>query len=192
MADEDQHLIETTLSSEQVFQGGFLDVRRDIVRLPSGDTAWREYIVHPGAVAVVPVLDDGRVVLVRQYRLPLRRVMLEFPAGKIDPGESTRTCALRELAEETGYRASEVARACDMHNAAAYSNEHIELWFARGLAPGDQALDHGEHIDVVEMSLEELEALAQRGELSDVKTLIGVMWLRRWRDAAWPLRWETV
>lgn len=192
MADDDTHLSETTLASEQLLQGGFLDVRRDTVRLPDGHTATREYIVHPGAVAVVPVLDDGRVVLVRQYRLPLQRVMLEFPAGKIDPGESTRTCALRELAEETGYRATEVARACDTHNAAAYSTEHIEIWFARGLSAGVQALDEGEHVEVVTMSLDDLQALAQRGELTDVKTLIGLMWLRRWRDGEWPLPWQPV
>jgi ADP-ribose pyrophosphatase len=189
---DDRHLIETSVASEQLLRGGFLDVRRDTVRLPDGRTATREYIVHPGAVAVVPVLDDGRVVLVRQYRWPLQRVMLEFPAGKIDRGESTRSCALRELAEETGYRPREIAPACDTHNAAAYSTEHIEIWFARGLAAGAQALDDGEHVEVVAMSVDELEALAQRGELTDVKTLVGLMWLRRWRDGAWNLPWEPV
>jgi ADP-ribose pyrophosphatase len=186
----DDHLIETTESTEQLLRGQFLDVRRDTVRLPgSEDRATREYIVHPGAVMVVPILDDGRLVLERQWRCPLQRVLLEFPAGKIDPGEDTLACAVRELQEETGYRAREWARACEMHNAAAYSTERIELWFARGLLAGPARLDHGEHIEVLAMEAGELEALAAAGELTDAKTLIGLLWLQRWREGCWPLRW---
>jgi ADP-ribose pyrophosphatase len=189
MADE--HLIETTESTEQLLRGRFLDVRRDTVRLPgSSDLTTREYIVHPGAVMVIPLLDDGRLVLERQWRCPLQRVLLEFPAGKIDPGESTLACAVRELQEETGYRARAWARACEIHNAAAYSTERIELWFARGLEPGPAQLDHGEHIEVLAMEAEALEALAARGELTDAKTLIGLLWLSRWRAGQWPLDWQ--
>ena len=189
MADE--HLIETTERTEQLLRGRFLDVRRDTVRLPdSGDRATREYIVHPGAVMVLPILDDGRLVLERQWRCPLQRVMLEFPAGKIDPGEDTLACAMRELEEETGYRAREWARACEMHNAAAYSTERIEVWFARGLVAGPARLDHGEHIEVLAMEAGELDALAAAGELTDAKTLIGLLWLERWRDGRWPLQWQ--
>jgi ADP-ribose pyrophosphatase len=189
MADE--HLIETTESTEQLLRGRFLDVRRDTVRLPgSSDLTTREYIVHPGAVMVIPLLDDGRLVLERQWRCPLQRVLLEFPAGKIDPGEGTLACAVRELQEETGYRAREWARACEIHNAAAYSTERIELWFARGLKPGPAQLDHGEHIEVLAMEAEALEALAARGELTDAKTLIGLLWLARWRAGQWPLEWQ--
>ena len=187
---DDTHLLETTLHTEQLLRGNFLDVRRDTVRLPTGDTATREYVVHPGAVMVVPVLDDGRLVMERQFRCPLGRVLLEFPAGKMDPGENHKACALRELAEETGYRAAELARACVTHNAAAYSTEGIEIWFARGLTLGERDLDHGEHIDVVAMEAAELESLAARGELTDAKTLIGLLWLSRWRAGAWPLQWE--
>jgi ADP-ribose pyrophosphatase len=187
---DDSHLTETVLQTEQLLRGNFLDVRRDTVRLPTGDTATREYIVHPGAVAVVALLDDGRVVMERQFRCPHRRIFLEIPAGKIDPGEDHKACAIRELAEETGYRAAEWARACVMHNAIAYSTEGIEIWFARGLTEGEHARDHGEHIDILPMHQAELEALAARGELTDAKTLIALMWLARWREGAWPLQWE--
>lgn len=186
---EDPHLVETVLGTEQLLRGSFLDVRRDTVRLPSGHIATREYIVHPGAVMVVPLLDDGRLVLERQFRCPLRGVLLEFPAGKLDPGESPFDCARRELLEETGYRAAEWARACVMHNAPAYSTEGIEIWFARGLTPGESQLDHGEHLEVVEMDEPTLDALAGRGELTDAKTLLGLLWLSRWRAGLWPLDW---
>lgn len=193
MADDiqdDSHLTETLLSTEQVFHGSFLDIRRDTMRLPTGDAATREYVRHPGAVAIVPLLDDGRLVMERQFRAPLKQILLELPAGKIDPGEDPKTCAVRELIEETGYRAAEWARACEIHNAAAYSTERIEIWFARGLTLGERQLDHGEHIEVVAMSLDELEAQAARGELTDAKTLIGLLWLRRWRAGDWALDWQ--
>jgi ADP-ribose pyrophosphatase len=187
---DDAHLREEKLASEQVFRGRLLDVRRDEVRLPDGATATREYVVHPGAVMVVPMLDDGRLVVERQFRYPLGRVMLEFPAGKLDPGEGALGCAVRELAEETGYRAAEWARAGILHNAIAYSNEGIEIWFARGLRPGDRGLDDGEFLDVFATTAEELSGLAQRGELTDAKTLIGLMWLQNWRNGLWTVDWR--
>jgi ADP-ribose pyrophosphatase len=186
----DAHLVEHKLSGEQLLRGRFLDVRRDTVALPGGGQASREYVVHPGAVVVVPILDDGRLVLERQYRYPLQQVLLEFPAGKIDPGEDRLSCAMRELAEETGYRASEWARAAVMHNAAAYSTELIEIWFARGLSAGDQQLDHGEFIELCAMEASELDAMAARGELTDAKTLICLMWLQKWRSGDWTLDWR--
>jgi ADP-ribose pyrophosphatase len=190
MADDDRHLVERRLASEVLLDGGFLHVRRDTVALPDGHQATREYVRHPGAVAVVPLFDDGRLLLERQYRHPLGRVILELPAGKIDPGEDTLACAMRELAEETGYDAREWAFACRMHNAVAYSTEAIELWFARGLTAGPQRLDAGEFIELVTHTEDELQALAARGELTDAKTLIGLLWLRQWRSGAWPLAWR--
>jgi ADP-ribose pyrophosphatase len=188
MADE--HLVETTESTEQLLRGRFLDVRRDTVRLPgSEDRSTREYIVHPGAVMVVPLLADGQLLLERQFRHPMGRVMLEFPAGKIDPGEPPFECAVRELAEETGYRAGRWARAGILHNAIAYSTEGIEVWFAQELSAGERKLDAGEFLDLVTMTEAELDALAQRGELTDAKTLIGLLWLKQWRAGAWPLQW---
>ena len=186
----DAHLREDTLQSEQVYRGHFLDVRRDQVRLPDGSTAGREYIVHPGAVMVVPLLDDGRLVVERQWRHPMARVMLEFPAGKLEMSEPPFECAVRELFEETGYRAAEWARAGVMHNAIAYSTECIEIWFARSLTLGQRQLDAGEFLDVISASEAELDEFARRGELTDAKTLIGLQWLQNWRAGRWPLRWQ--
>lgn len=190
-APVDDHLREHPAGGRVLHRGGFLELRRDDVRLPDGSTATREYVVHPGAVAVVPLLDDGRVVLERQYRYPVRRVLLEIPAGKIDPGETPFACARRELREETGYEATEWARAGTIHNAAAYSTEHIELWFARGLAQHERRLDAGEFIELVRPTEAEFDALAGRGEISDVKTLIGLMWLQKWRAGDWSLQWTS-
>ncbi len=188
--NDDAHLRETRVDTNVVFRGALLEVRRDTVRLPGGREAGREYIVHPGAVVVVPLLDDGRLVMERQFRYPLGRVLLELPAGKIDAGEGTLATAVRELAEETGYRAREWARAGVMHTAVAYSDECIEIWFARGLSLGEQRLDDGEHLDVVCVDPADLDAMGARGEVTDAKTLVGLMWLQRWRAGAWALQWQ--
>ncbi len=191
MSDDpnDEHLRELTVISEQVWQGRFLDVRRDTVALPNGAHTTREYIVHNGAVMVVPILDDGRLVMERQFRYPLRRVMLEFPAGKIDGGESPFVCGVRELEEETGYRAREWARAGLLHNAMAYSDEGIEIWFARGLTRGASKLDDEEFLEIVTHSETEIEALCASGGITDAKTLIGLLWLQKYRAGLWPLTW---
>lgn len=189
MSDPDAHLREDCVESKQVYLGHFLDVRRDLVRLPNGASASREYIVHPGAVMIVPLLDDGRLIVERQYRYPVAQVMLEFPAGKLEAGEAPLTCAIRELAEETGYHAAEWARAGITHNAIAYSTEGIEIWFARGLTAGVAQLDVGEFLEVGSATLEELEDAARLGTLTDVKTLVGLLWLRHWRDGRWGLNW---
>jgi len=187
---DDAHLVERRLGSQTLLQGGFLHVCRDTVALPDGGQATREFVRHPGAVTVVPMLDDGRIVLARQFRYAVGQVMLELPAGKIDPGEPTWRCAERELQEETGYVAREWACAGRIHNAAAYSDEFIELWFARGLSAGDQRLDDGEFIEVVRLTADELDTLAGSGELTDAKTLIGLLWWQRWRAGAWVLPWQ--
>lgn len=190
MAESDDHLVERLIEGAQVYQGHFLDVRRDRVALPDGRAAHREYIRHPGAVMVVPLLDDGRLLMERQYRYPMGRVMLEFPAGKLDAGEAPLVCGQRELLEETGYRAAEWAYAGVLHNAIAYSDEGIHIYFARGLSRGVQQLDDGEFLELVTHTVDEVDRMAARGELTDAKTLIGLLWLQRWQQGAWPLDWQ--
>jgi len=183
------HLRETVIEARRAWRGSFLDDRSDRVALPAGSEACREYIVHPGAVMIVALLGDDRVVVERQWRYPMGRAMLEFPAGKLEPGEPVLDCAVRELIEETGYRAAEWARAGILHNAIGYSDEGIEIWFARGLRNGERSLDAGEFLDVFEASIDELEQAAYRGEITDAKTLIGLLWLGHWRAGRWPLQW---
>jgi ADP-ribose pyrophosphatase len=186
----DEHLVERRIRSDSVYDGQFLKVRRDEVRLPTGKTALREYIVHPGAVMIVPLADDGRLIVERQHRYPLDRVLVEFPAGKLDPNETTQHCAQRELREETGFQASEWAYAGRMHNACAYSTEFIEIWFARGLAAGAQELDEGEFVECFAIAEAELFELALRGELTDAKTMVGLLKLQQWRSGAWTPSWQ--
>ena len=188
----DQHLIEQTTQRETLLQGRFLQVLRDTVRLPDGGSDTREYIVHPGAVMVVPMLDDGRLVLERQYRHPMGRVMVEFPAGKLDAGEDTWACGRRELLEETGYTAREWARAGVLHPVVSYSTEFIEVWFARGLTLGERRLDEGEFLDVFTASPEQLYAWCRDSQVTDAKTLIGALWLQNVQRGDWALDWQRV
>ncbi len=186
----DASLREQRLSSEVAWRGKLLDVRLDVVKLPNGQQATREYVVHPGAVMVIPIVDEHHVVLERQYRYPLARVMVEFPAGKIDAGEPPWRCAQRELQEETGYRAAQWARAGILHNAIAYSTEGIEVWFARGLTAGTKRLDAGEFLEVQTMTDDDLEAGVKDGRITDAKTMVGLLYLQKFRSGAWPLTWE--
>lgn len=192
---DDAHLIEQRLGGRVLLEGGFLQVHRDDVRLPDGSAATREYIRHGGAVAVVPLLDEGpdpRLVLVRQFRHPVAKVLLEIPAGKLEPGEAQLACAVRELAEETGYAAAEWAFGGEIHNAAAYSTESIWIWLARGLVPGAARPDAGEFVETVTMRLSELEALFLAGELPDVKTQLALFWLLRAQATGRPWPWKSI
>jgi len=190
----DQHLIETKRSSHEVFKGRFLHAFQDTVELPDGSSTVREYIVHPGAVMVIPLLYDNtgqlRVVLERQFRYPVGRVMVEFPAGKLDVGEPPFACAQRELQEETGYAAGEWARAGVMHPVIAYSTEFIEIWFARQLVSGLQHLDQGEYLDVITATPSELMQWCADGRVTDAKTLTGALWLQNVLSGAWSLDWQ--
>ena len=184
------HLKEVTLHSTTVYQGHFLHVRQDAVRLPDGAQTLREYVVHPGAVMVIALLDDGQVVMERQYRYPLQRAMLEFPAGKLDPGEDPWACAQRELLEETGYRARQWARAGLLHPVISYATEFIDIWFARDLQAGERDLDDGEFLDVLPVSPQALLAACRDGVVTDAKTLTGALWLQNVLSGAWTLTWQ--
>jgi ADP-ribose pyrophosphatase len=183
------HLVEIKISSEQVYEGSFLNILCDTVLLPNGQQATREYVVHPGAVVVIALLDDGRVVLERQHRYPVGEVMVEFPAGKLDAGENPQYCGQRELLEETGYSATQWAFAGKMHLAIAYSDEVLHIYFAKGLTLGERKLDDGESLDVFTTTPEELLAMCGQGLVTDAKTLTCTLWLQNVLSGAWPLQW---
>jgi ADP-ribose pyrophosphatase len=186
---EDAHLREVRVSSKELFKGRFLHAYRDTVRLPDGHEATREYVLHPGAVMVIAELGDGQLVLERQFRYPVQSVMVEFPAGKLDSGESTLVCAQRELLEETGYSARQWAHAGTLHPVISYSTEFIDIWFARGLTLGERKLDQGEFLDVFTASLDDLLQWCRDGRVTDAKTLAGALWLQNVRSGAWVLDW---
>ncbi len=185
MTDPDITLRETRVKSERVFDGGFLHVNRDTVRLPDGSHTDREYILHPGAVMLIPLLADEKVVMERQWRHPLARAFIEFPAGKIDPGELPHETASRELAEETGYHATDLQYLCTINNAISYSTERIEIYLATGLTAGENHLDQGEFLEVVTIEARQVLDWVKDGTITDVKTIIGAFWLEKILSGTW-------
>jgi ADP-ribose pyrophosphatase len=190
----DRHLIETKRSSQEIFNGNFLRAFEDSVELPDGSISFREYIVHPGASMIIPLLEDEvgnvQVIMERQFRYPIGAVMVEFPAGKLDLRETSLDCAKRELREETGYTARQWARAGAVHPAIAYSTESIDVWFARQLTPGLPHLDRGEFVDVIAVRPQELQQWCIDGRVSDAKTLAGALWLQNVLSGSWVLDWQ--
>ena len=178
----DQHLREERVTGNDVYSGIFLKMKRDTVSLPDGQQAVREYLTHPGAVAIVALLDDGRVLLERQYRYPIAKACIEIPAGKLDPNENPLLCAQRELAEETGYTAKKWSYIRRIHPVISYSTEFIDIYLAEGLVPGASHLDEEEFLDVFAAPLEQLITWVEEGEITDVKTTISAYWLDRYRQ----------
>ncbi len=178
-------LTETELSSETVFHGNLLHVKRDQVKLPNGFESGREYIIHPGAVLVIPLLENGRLVFERQFRYPLRQAFIEFPAGKIDPAEPPLITGQRELLEETGYTASTWQWLAALHPCIGYSNEIIHIYLASGLQAGEHRREHDESLEVFDMTLAEAMAALQRGEITDGKTMVALFWVEKHLSGGW-------
>ena len=172
-------LAEHRVSGELVFDGTLLKVHRDEVRLPDGSRGVREYIRHPGAVGIVPLFDDGRVLLERQFRYPHGREFIEIPAGKIDPGETHLATAKRELLEETGYAAKQWTRLGAIHTAVAYTDEGIELFVARKLTKRKRKLDAGEFLETLSVGFDEAVQMIRDGRITDAKTVAALLLLER-------------
>lgn len=185
--DQNPQLAEIKVDSQRVYQGNFLHVEKDTVRLPDGNLVTREYIKHPGAVVILPLFDDGTVLMERQFRYPLNQVFLEFPAGKIDPNEDSLVCAKRELKEETGYTARDWQFVCTIHNAIAYADEHLDIYLARGLIAGDAKLDDEEFLETFTAPVSEIVEWVKSGKITDVKTVIGAFWLDKILKQEWTL-----
>lgn len=178
-------LTETCVSSETVFQGKLMHAKRDVVRLHNGHETTREYLLHPGAVLVVPMLDDGRLVFERQFRYPLHRAFIELPAGKIDPNEEPLITGQRELQEETGYTATHWRYLTTLHPCIGYSNERILLYLATGLQQGEHQRDEDESLEVFTLTLPEAMQAMHQGEITDGKTMIALFWAEKVLSGEW-------
>lgn len=179
---------EHTLASYSVYHGAFFEVLKDEVRRPDGRPAVREYIRHPGAVMMVPLLDHNTVVLVRQFRYPLRRHFIEVPAGKMEPGEDPLATAKRELIEECGYEAANWQHLTTLHPCIGYSDERIELYLARDLHHVGAGPDDGEFLEVLPTPIDQALEWVREGKITEVKAIIGLMWLERMLGKKAPLR----
>ena len=179
----EHHLIEHMVSSETIAAGGMLTVKRDQVRLPNGNISQREYVMHPGAVVVVPLLPNGNIILEKQFRYPLHQVFIELPAGKIDAGEDILVTGQRELLEETGYSATQWIKIGHQHPCIGYSNEVIHMYLARGLTAGAHRRDDDEHLEVFEAPFEQCLSMIQNGEITDGKTIVALLFTERYLNA---------
>ena len=175
---DDTHLAETFVSGEDVFRGNLLHVVRDTITLPNGRSGTREYIKHPGAACIVAEFEDGKLLLERQYRYPVGKVMIEFPAGKLDRGESPLVAAQRELKEETGFWARSWHTLGHVHPLIAYADEIIHLFHANGLVQGDAKLDQDEFLELFAATPEEITAMISDNRISDGKTIVAFF---RWQ-----------
>ena len=172
-------LKESTVSSKQVYKGSFLDVRKDIVNLPDGNTSTREWINHPGAACIIPVLSDGRLAIIKQYRYPVKSIMIELPAGKLDAGEDPEECAVRELEEEIGYSAGKLTFVSKIHPAIGFANEEMWIFLAENLIKSQKNTDRDEFVELIPTSIKDSVKMVWNGTITDVKTIIGILWAER-------------
>jgi ADP-ribose pyrophosphatase len=177
------HLREKRLKARHIYTGRLLDVWADEVELPSGKTSVREYIKHPGAAVIIPVLPDGSIGFIRQFRYPMGRSLIELPAGKLDPGESPEKTAQRELAEEIGYEPGKLTQLTEIHPCIGYSNERMWLYLAEDLKPVPKNMDQDEFIDFIPMKLDTALEKVWAGDITDVKTVIGIFWAEKLRSS---------
>ncbi len=180
MVEEYQHLIERGLTQESIYRGQLLKLRVDTVALPNGETAQREIVEHPGAVAAVPVTEDDQVIMVRQFRYPINQITIEIPAGKLEFGEEPETALKRELAEETGLKAGKIQLLGEFYSAPGFSNEKILVYLVRELSPQviTEKTDSEEFLEPVKIPLDEALRMAADGRLRDAKTIIGLNWAK--------------
>lgn len=176
---ENDPLTETTTGTELIYENRFLRLVRESVTLPGGEQGNRFILPHRGACAMIPLDEQGCIVLERQWRHPLRRAFWEIPAGKIDPDESELVCAQRELIEECGIRARQWTELGVINNAIGYSDEHITIFLDEDLSIGEQHLDPGEYLELYRVPFEEALAMCYDGRITDVKTLCGIFWLAK-------------
>lgn len=170
----DTDLIEKSLGSTRLFEGKVINLRRDEVLLPNGRTATREVVEHPGAVAVIPRTKEGNIIMVRQFRHPIGQILLEVPAGKLDPDEKPEACALRELAEETGFVAGRLRKLTAMFTTPGFTNEVIHVYLAEDLEESDKQPDEDEFISTEVYTPEQLHQMIDSGEICDAKSLVAL------------------
>ena len=173
------YLKEKTIKTKTAYKGTFLTLNSDKVLLPNGNTSNREWIKHPGAVCCVPILPNGKIVLIRQYRYAVKEEMIEIPAGKLDKNEIPEKCALRELEEEIGYKANKLTLLANIHPAVGFTDEKMWLYLAEDLIKTKQSLDADEFLALSPTKLEEAVDMVWSGEITDVKTIIGILWAQR-------------